>query len=182
MEISVGAILEGTIKSITKFGAFVTLPGGRSGLVHISEIAHSYVENVSDFLSEGQTVKVKVVSIDEAGRINLSIKKATPPPPRPQGFGRDRQNRSSDVRGSNRSGSAPQGGRSYNNNGGGQTSGNRSGGGRSNYRHDARSAAPQAAGPADFEARLKQFMQASDSRLSDLKLNDRRSSRRGGHR
>ena len=89
MEISVGAILEGTIKSITKFGAFVTLPGGRSGLVHISEIAHSYVENVSDFLSEGQTVKVKVVNIDEAGRINLSIKKATPPPPRPQGFSRD---------------------------------------------------------------------------------------------
>ena len=147
MEISVGAILEGTIKSITKFGAFVTLPGGRSGLVHISEIAHSYVENVSDFLSEGQTVKVKVVNIDEAGRINLSIKKATPPPPRPQGFSRDRQNRSSDFRGGNRGGSAP-----------------------------------QAAGPADFEARLKQFMQASDSRLSDLKLNDRRSSRRGGHR
>ena len=78
MEISVGAILEGTIKSITKFGAFVSLPGGRSGLVHISEIAHSYVANVSDFLSEGQAVKVKVVSIDEAGRINLSIKKATP--------------------------------------------------------------------------------------------------------
>jgi len=51
MEISVGAILEGTIKSITKFGAFVTLPGGRSGLVHISEIAHSSVANVSDFLS-----------------------------------------------------------------------------------------------------------------------------------
>ena len=69
MEISVGAILEGTIKSITKFGAFVTLPGGRSGLVHISEIAHSYVENVSDFLSEGQTVKVKVVNIDEAAAI-----------------------------------------------------------------------------------------------------------------
>ena len=158
MEISVGAILEGTIKSITKFGAFVTLPGGRSGLVHISEIAHSYVENVSDF---------------------LSIKKATPPPPRPQGFSRDRQNRSSDFRGGNRGGSAPQGGRSYNN-GGGQSSGNRSGG--RNYRHDARSAAPQSAGPADFEARLKQFMQASDSRLSDLKLNDRRSSRRGGHR
>lgn len=181
MEISVGAILEGTIKSITKFGAFVTLPGGRSGLVHISEIAHSYVENVSDFLSEGQTVKVKVVSIDEAGRINLSIKKATPPPPRPQGFSRDRQNRS-DFRGGNRSGSAPQGGRSYNNsNGGGQSSGGRSGG-RGGYRHDARSSAPQAAGPADFEARLKQFMQASDSRLSDLKLNDRRSSRRGGHR
>ena len=106
MEISVGAILEGTIKSITKFGAFVSLPGGRSGLVHISEIAHSYVANVSDFLSEGQAVKVKVVSIDEAGRINLSIKKATPPPPRPQGSARDRQGRS-DFRGGNRTVNAP---------------------------------------------------------------------------
>ena len=91
MEISVGAILEGNIKSITKFGAFVSLPGGRSGLVHISEIAHSYVADVKDFLTEGQEVKVKVVSIDEAGRINLSIKKATPPPPRPQNAQRDRQ-------------------------------------------------------------------------------------------
>ena len=134
MEISVGAVLEGTIKSITKFGAFVTLPGGRSGLVHISEISHSYVANVSDVLSEGQAVKVKVVSIDEAGRINLSMKKAAPPPPRPQGAGRDPW------------------------------------------------AAPQPAGPADFEARLKQFMQASDSKLSDLKMTEKRSSRRGGHR
>ena len=143
MEISVGAILEGTIKSITKFGAFVSLPGGRSGLVHISEIAHSYVANVSDFLSEGQAVKVKVVSIDEAGRINLSIKKATPPPPRPQGSARDRQGRS-DFRGGNRTFNAP-------------------------HTREPRAAAPQPAGPADFEARLKQFMQASDSRLSDLK-------------
>ena len=153
MQISVGAILEGTIKSITKFGAFVSLPGGRSGLVHISEIAHSYVANVSDFLSEGQAVKVKVVSIDEAGRINLSIKKATPPPPRPQGSARDRQGRS-DFRGGNRTFNAP-------------------------HTREPRAAAPQPAGPADFEARLKQFMQASDSRLSDLKLNEKRSSRRG---
>ena len=86
MEVSVGAVLEGTIKSITNFGAFVTLPGGRSGLVHISEIAHSYVANVRDFLTEGETVKVKVVSIDDAGRINLSIKKAAPPPPRPRRY------------------------------------------------------------------------------------------------
>ena len=90
-EISVGAILEGSIKSITKFGAFVTLPGGRSGLVHISEIAHTYVAEVRDFLTEGQEVKVKVVGIDDAGRINLSIKKATPPPPRPQNGPRERQ-------------------------------------------------------------------------------------------
>lgn len=154
MEISVGAILEGTIKSITKFGAFVSLPGGRSGLVHISEIAHSYVANVSDFLSEGQAVKVKVVSIDEAGRINLSIKKATPPPPRPQGSARDRAGPFLISEGGNRTFNAP-------------------------HTREPRAAAPQPAGPADFEARLKQFMQASDSRLSDLKLNEKRSSRRG---
>lgn len=169
MEISVGAILEGTIKSITKFGAFVSLPGGRSGLVHISEIAHSYVENVSDFLSEGQAVKVKVVSIDEAGRINLSIKKATPPPPRPQGFARDRQGRS-DFRGGSRGSS------------GGHANHTSHGNHQSHHAGPPRSAAPQAAGPADFEARLKQFMQASDSKLSDLKMTEKRSSRRGGHR
>ena len=83
MEITVGAIMEGTIKSITKFGAFVALPGGRSGLCHISEISHSYVTEVRDFLTEGQAVKVKVVGIEDAGRINLSIKKAQDPPPRP---------------------------------------------------------------------------------------------------
>ncbi len=83
MEISVGTILEGTVKSITNFGAFISLPGGRNGLVHISEIAHSYVSDVHDHLTDGQTVKVKVVGIDDAGRINLSIKKATPPPTPP---------------------------------------------------------------------------------------------------
>lgn len=73
---------------ITKFGAFVALPGGRSGLVHISEIAYSYVSEVSEFLKEGQEVKVKVINIDDTGRINLSIKKAMDPPPRPEGQGR----------------------------------------------------------------------------------------------
>ena len=82
-EIEVGAILEGKVTGITKFGAFVSLPGGKSGLVHISEIAYSYVNDVSDHLSEGQDVKVKVISIDENNRINLSIKRALPPPPRP---------------------------------------------------------------------------------------------------
>ena len=158
MEISAGAILEGTIKSITKFGAFVTLPGGRSGLVHISEIAHSYVSDVREHLTEGQPVKVKVVGIDEVGRINLSIKKATPPPPRPQNGGRSGGGQPrSDFKGGNRGSS------------------NRSGSGFQNHPQ-------QPAGPADFEARLKQFMQASDSKLSDLKMTEKRSSRRSGHR
>ena len=85
MEFGVGLVLEGKVSSITKFGAFVTLPDGRSGLVHISEVAHSYVNDIRDHLTEGQTVKVKVISIDEANRINLSIKKAMDPPPRPAG-------------------------------------------------------------------------------------------------
>ena len=80
MEISVGAILEGNIKSITKFGAFVSLPGGRSGLVHISEIAHSYVADVKDFLTEGQEVKVVVIGVD-GGKVNLSIKRLEAPKP-----------------------------------------------------------------------------------------------------
>ena len=81
MDITVGAVLEGKVTGIMKFGAFVSLPGGKSGLVHISEIAYSYVNQVSDHLAVGQEVKVTVIGIDEAGRINLSIKKVTDPPP-----------------------------------------------------------------------------------------------------
>ena len=75
MQIEVGSILEGKVTGITKFGAFVDLPGGKSGMVHISEISNTYVENVSDFLTVGQDVKVKVITINEAGKIGLSIKK-----------------------------------------------------------------------------------------------------------
>lgn len=86
MELQVGSILEGKVTSITKFGAFVALEGGRSGLVHISEIANSFVNDVHDFLQEGQTVKVMVLSTDN-GKINLSIKKTLPPPERPASRG-----------------------------------------------------------------------------------------------
>ena len=85
MEFGVGSILDGKVTGITKFGAFVALPEGRSGLVHISEIAYSYVNEVSDYLKEGQEVKVKVIGIDQANRINLSIKKVNDPPQRLQG-------------------------------------------------------------------------------------------------
>ena len=77
MEPQVGSILEGKVTSIMKFGAFVALEGGGSGLVHISEIANTFVEDVHDFLQTGQTVKVLVLSA-ENGRVNLSIKKAQP--------------------------------------------------------------------------------------------------------
>ncbi len=77
MEPQVGSILEGKVTSIMKFGAFVALEGGGSGLVHISEIANTFVEDVHDHLQTGQAVKVLVLSA-ENGRINLSIKKALP--------------------------------------------------------------------------------------------------------
>lgn len=140
MEFDVGSIVEGKVTGITKFGAFVSLPGGRSGLVHISEIASSYVSEVSDFLQVGQTVKVKVVGIDEQNRINLSIKKAAEPPasaPRP---------------------SRPGGDRGF-------------------------SRRPAPGEPMDFEDRLKQFMQSSDSKLSELRYIEKKGgNRRGGGR
>lgn len=85
MEIEVGSVLEGKVTGITKFGAFVSLPEGKSGLVHISEIAYTYVNDVKDYLQEGQEVKVKVIGVDDNGRINLSIKKTQEPPARPAG-------------------------------------------------------------------------------------------------
>jgi len=75
MSVEVGKVLEGKVISVMPFGAFVSLPEGRTGLVHISEVALDYVQNVSDHLKESDEVKVKVVSIDEKGKISLSIKK-----------------------------------------------------------------------------------------------------------
>lgn len=146
MEFGVGSIVEGKVTGITKFGAFVALPEGKSGLVHISEIAYTYVNDVKEHLKEGQEVKVKVIGIDENGRINLSIKKAMDPPPRPAGQGRP--------------GSRPAGHS-----------------GSVGFRGK-----PAPAEPTSFEDRLKQFMAASDSKLSELRQAERRSSRRGGRR
>ena len=81
-QLEVGTIVEGKVTGITKFGAFVSLPDGKSGLVHISEIANTYVSDVHEHLSEGQAVKVKILAITPEGKINLSIKKAEAPPPR----------------------------------------------------------------------------------------------------
>ena len=79
MNFTEGEIVNGKVTSITKVGAFVALEGGKSGLVHISEIADTYVSDIHQFLSEGQEVKVKVLPADKVGRINLSIKKAAAP-------------------------------------------------------------------------------------------------------
>lgn len=84
MSLEVGAILEGKVKGITNFGAFVELPEGKTGMVHISEVAKTYVNNIRDYLKENQTVKVKVIGISDEGKISLSIKKALEHEPRPQ--------------------------------------------------------------------------------------------------
>ena len=170
MEFGVGSILEGKVTGITKFGAFVSLPEGRSGLVHISEIAYSYVNEVSDHLQEGQEVKVKVIGIDESNRINLSIKKVTEPPARPaggqgqgQGQGRPRQQGGFAPR--QQGGYAPRQG----------------GAPRQQSGYAPRPAASKE--PLDFEDRLKQFMQSSDSKLSELRYIEKKGgNRRGGGR
>lgn len=150
MEFGVGSILDGKVTGITKFGAFVSLPGNKSGLVHISEIAYTYVNDVHDHLQEGQQVKVKVIGIDDNNRINLSIKKAMEPPPQPE-----------------RRSPRP------------QTQAERPAGRRS-APFPPRPAQPK--GPVDFEDRLKQFMASSDSKLSELHMNEKRGNNRRGRK
>ena len=170
MEFGVGSIVDGKVTGITKFGAFVALPEGKSGLVHISEIAYSYVNEVTDFLKEGQEVKVKVIGIDQANRINLSIKQCTPPPqrsPRPANNGGQRFNNNNHHGG-------------FHNNGQQGSRPPRQGGSRpAGFVRQA----PKE--PTDFEDRLKQFMQASDSKLSELRYLEKKGGNRrsgGGRR
>ena len=83
MELTVGAILEGKVKTITNFGAFITLPENKTGMVHISEVSNTYVSDIREHLTEGQDVKVMVIAID-GGKVNLSIKRLEPKPQREQ--------------------------------------------------------------------------------------------------
>ena len=76
MSIEIGNVVEGVVTGITNFGAFIALPEDKTGLVHISEVADEYVKDVHDFLTEQDKVKVKVLSVDERGKIALSIKQA----------------------------------------------------------------------------------------------------------
>lgn len=138
MELTVGTIITGKVTSITKFGAFVALPDGKSGLVHISEVAGTFVSDVHDFLTQGQEVPVKVLSISPEGKISLSVKQAQPPKPRPP-YGdrpaRPRGPRPAPAR-SAPARSAP--------------------------------AQPAAPAELSFEDKLKQFMSVSDSKQSEL--------------
>lgn len=102
MAIEVGSIVEGEVTGITNFGAFVQLPEGKVGLIHISEVSNVYVKDVHDFLQEHQKVKVKVISVDPRGKIGLSLKQletkqeepARPPKPKATPHQEKRQQRS----------------------------------------------------------------------------------------
>lgn len=95
MQLEVGAILEGKVTGITNFGVFVDLPEGKTGMVHISEVASAFVKEIRDFVTEGQTVKVKVLSISDDGKVSLSMKKAVPPPPKAPAQNNNNNTRSS---------------------------------------------------------------------------------------
>lgn len=155
MELQVGSILEGNVTTITKFGAFVALEGGKSGLVHISEIANTFVNDVHDFLQEGQTVKVMVLSM-ENGKINLSIKKTQPPQDRPA-------SRPAPRSAGRQTGDAPA---------------------RPVQQGRPGSRAPQPAAPVSaeqsFEDKLKQFLSSSEGKMADL--NRSMDGKRGGRR
>ena len=137
MALEVGSIVEGKVTGITKFGAFVALEEEKSGLVHISEIANSFVSDVSQFVQLGQSVKVRVQSISPEGKINLSIKRALEetPPERPN---RSFAPRAASVRPAEAGNAAPE---------------------------FAQADGPSA--DLAFEERLKKFMQDSDSRMAD---------------
>ncbi len=139
MQLEVGAILEGKVTGITKFGAFVELPGGKTGMVHISEVAPTFVKEIRDHLTENQVVKVKILSIGEDGKVSLSIKKAMAPPPQAQ----------QRPFGGNRGGSPRFNGGAPRFNGGDWQK-------RSNE-------------PATFEDMMSKFKQTSDEKMSDLK-------------
>jgi len=160
MELTVGTILEGKIKTITNFGAFVALPENKTGMVHISEVANTYVSDIRAHLTEGQDVKVVVIG-NENGKINLSIKRLEPKPVRENG------NRTGgNFR--NPGAAAPRREGGYQN---------------QNQNRPQRPAAPvQPAAPktADqlFEEKLKAFMSESDTKLSSMRADHRTKSRR----
>ena len=148
MELTVGAILEGKVKTITNFGAFVALPESKTGMVHISEVANTYVSDIRQHLTEGQDVKVVVIGA-ENGKINLSIKRLEPKPQRdnaPRGNARPNTNRPQNAQ------SAP-------------------------MRAPTPPPAPKTADQL-FEEQLKQFMSESDSKLSGIRADHRTKSRR----
>lgn len=159
MELTVGAVLEGKVKSITNFGAFIALPDNKTGMVHISEIANAYVSDIHQHLTEGQDVKVMVIAIDPAGKINLSIKRLEPKPAREGGQQRSGNPRRDQNQQPNRSANA---------------------GNSRNGQQRSTPVPPPAPKTADqmFEEKLKAFMNESDNKLSSMRADHRTKSRR----
>ena len=154
MEFTVGEVVEGKVKSITNFGAFISLPKGKTGMVHISEIAHTYVSDIRQHLTEGQDVKVMILAIDPSGKINLSIKRTVEPPERParRQFERrqERPQQGSRAPEQQERRAAPE---------------RRTPPEPQNYR----SYTPAPSKDQSFEDKLKQFMSESDSKLSSVR-------------
>ena len=146
MELTVGAVLEGKVKTITNFGAFVALGDNKTGMIHISEVANTYVSDIRQHLTEGQDVKVMVIGMD-GGKVNLSIKRLETKP----------QRENAPRQGGFRPNAAP-----------------RREAGVPAQSRPARSAPtpPPAPKTADqlFEEKLKQFMSESDSKISSSRL------------
>ena len=150
MELTVGAVLEGKVKSITNFGAFIALPENKTGMVHISEVANAYVSDIHQHLTEGQDVKVMVIGT-ENGKINLSIKRLEPKPQRENGPRNDFR------------GGAPR--NDFRGNGGAPR---REGAPNRAPRAPMQPAAPKTADQL-FEEKLKAFMSESDSKISSIR-------------
>ena len=168
MELTVGAVLEGKVKSITNFGAFISLPENKTGLVHISEVANAYVSDIRQHLTEGQEVKVVVIGT-ENGKINLSIKRLEPKPQR-ENTGRPNNFRNGGGNGGyNRSRE------------GGNFQPREQGQNQSAQRPQRAPMQPAAPKTADqlFEEKLKAFMTESDSKLSGIR---QYADQRGGRR
>lgn len=165
MALVVGSIVDGKVTGLTKFGAFVELPEGKTGMVHISEVAQTFVKEISEFLTVGQEVKVKVLTIDEAGKISLSIKKAS-------------EDKPSESEGQPR----PQ--KPYNKDGGNQ----RRGGNRSNANvWTGQKQTNTSNENMSFEEMMNKFKQVSDEKMTDLKRSSESKhgggfNRRGGNR
>ena len=168
MELTVGAVLEGKVKSITNFGAFVALPENKTGMVHISEIANAYVSDIRQHLTEGQDVKVMVIAVDPNGKINLSIKRLEP---KPQNTGRPNFRREGGE------------GRPERREGGNFRPNNNNNNNQANRPAPVRAAAPVPP-PApktkdqQFEDMMKAFMSESDAKLSGIRADHRAKSRR----
>ncbi len=171
MAIEVGNVFEGRVTGIRPFGAFVALPEGRVGMVHISEVSNEYVQDIAAVLHEGDTVKVQVINVAPDGKIALSIKRLLPPPPRP----------ARDNRGPRPSGPR-EGGRN------GRFGGPREGGRppREGGRGPARDSAPRVWQPKapvksdnmSFEDMMSRFKSQSEEKMADL--DHETNNRRGG--